>query len=168
MQAQDSEVTYSTGEQSQLSDLWAEKPVALVFLRHLGCMFCRAHVAELRQHPEMNIVHVCNGSLSDAEDFRLEMKSPFPFICDPEERLYDLYGLKQGDMSALFSPKVVAGAVKNLLKGNHQSGVKGNPKRLGGTYVVRPGGEIVWSHVGGDAADMASAESIRQALNPGA
>lgn len=168
MQAQDSEFTFSTGEQGRLSDLWAEKPVAFVFLRHLGCMFCRAHVAELREHPDLNIVHICNGDQATAEEFKREMKSPFPFICDPEEKLFDLYELKEAEMGDILNPKVVASAVKNLFKANFQGAVKGNPKRLGGTFVIKPGGEITWKHVSEDPADNASADAIRQALNSAA
>ena len=31
-----------------LGDLWADRPVVLVFLRHFGCLHCREHAVELR------------------------------------------------------------------------------------------------------------------------
>ena len=35
-----------TGALSQLSDLWARRPVVLIFLRRLGCQLCRVTCVE--------------------------------------------------------------------------------------------------------------------------
>ena len=37
------------GAELRLGDLWREQPAVLVFLRHYGCVFCRAHAVQLHR-----------------------------------------------------------------------------------------------------------------------
>ena len=38
------------GAPHRLGDCWADRAVILVFLRHFGCLLCREHAVQLRQH----------------------------------------------------------------------------------------------------------------------
>src|SRR5258706_7017695 len=40
----------SEGNQVRLGSIWADSPAVVVFLRHYGWIFCREHVAQLREH----------------------------------------------------------------------------------------------------------------------
>ena len=44
------------GDAVKLGDFWAKRPVVLALVRHLGCLFCRQHVAGLmRRLPEIDV-----------------------------------------------------------------------------------------------------------------
>jgi len=50
--APDFAFTNVDGNEIRLSDFWesAPKGIVLVFLRHFGCLFCREHAIQLRDH----------------------------------------------------------------------------------------------------------------------
>ena len=45
----DTTLADATGTKHRLGDLWDDKPIVLVFLRHFGCLHCREHAAQLRE-----------------------------------------------------------------------------------------------------------------------
>jgi hypothetical protein len=48
--------------------------------------------------------------------------------------------------------------------GRFQTRTLGHPAQLGGTMLLTPGGEVVWSHMSEDAGDNASPEEILEAI----
>ena len=66
------------GRPVRLGALWADAPAALVFLRHYGCVFCREHVAQLRDHEAefrargARLAAIGLGDLAYARSFRDE------------------------------------------------------------------------------------------------
>jgi peroxiredoxin len=89
-----------------LRSLYEERPLALVFLRHFGCTFCREHVNDLRGESELNLAFVSMADRVESEAFQRKMQVTHPFICDPEARLYALFGLKRASMGEVFNPRV--------------------------------------------------------------
>ena len=159
----------SDGERTTLRVLAAEGPVALVFLRHLGCIFCREQVATLRDAlPTENVVFVTMAEPKLAARFRAWMRSPHPFLCDPERRLYTAFGLQCADRRTLFGQRVVLRGVGALLKGYRQGRIVGDPWQLGGTFVIDADGCVTASFPAADAGDHPSPEALRNALAAGA
>ena len=111
MKAPEIDVTLSTGEVKPLRSLYEQERLALVFLRHFGCTFCREHVRELRRLPELNIAFVTLGTPEQAEDFRLNMGSPHVFISDPEKKLHGMFNLERGGLTQILEPGISQGAV---------------------------------------------------------
>jgi peroxiredoxin len=79
--------------------------VVLWFSRGFTCPFCRAYMdgigngyGELRA-VETEVIQVAPNLLESARTFFRDSASPFPFVCDPDKRLYAVYGL--GDRGAL-------------------------------------------------------------------
>lgn len=160
------------GEAVCLSRLWAERPLALVFLRHLGCAFCREHTAQLHRDAarfEAMGVAVALISVAGAEDtaaFCAERRLAPPFLClsDPEKRAYRAYGLGRGTNSELFAPQVIRRGFQAALHGHFQGMPKGDPFQMPGVFIVDRSGIIRYAHKYRDASNNPSNEELLRVL----
>lgn len=149
-----------------LYSLAADRPVALVFLRHLGCIFCREQVATLRDAlPEENVAFVTMSNPALAGRFRRWMRSPHAFFCDPERRLYEAFGVGRAKASHFLNPHLARRAVEAYRKGFRNGLRFDDALQLGGTYVMDHDGLLLASFPANDAGDHPSPEAIRRALN---
>jgi AhpC/TSA antioxidant enzyme len=85
-------------------------------------------------------------------------------LADEKRGSYKAMGLTRAGVTQLLGPKSVA---KGLMRGATGVGVGrpiGDPAQLGATMIVRPGGEIAWSHVQSDASDNPSIDEVLEAL----
>src|ERR1700690_3132613 len=90
------------GQPIRLGSLWANGPAVVVFLRHYGCIFCREHVAQLRDHEPVfrnkgaSLAAIGLGDLRYAQIFRDESGITFPLLVDERRRAYRAAGLRNG------------------------------------------------------------------------
>lgn len=164
MTAPEVDVLLSSGDRVLLRSLYEERPLALVFLRHFGCTFCREHVNDLRGETELNLAFVSMADRVESEAFQRKMQVTHPFICDPEARLYALFGLKRASIGEVFNPRVFMRGVQAVGKGNGVGRPVGNPWQLPGTFILNAKGDVVHAHRSRDAADNLSAAEIRKYL----
>ncbi|MBV8220953.1 MAG: hypothetical protein JO325_21020 [Solirubrobacterales bacterium] len=100
-----------------------------------------------------------------AAQFRRRQGIQLPVLADEERVSYKAAGAKVAGITDLFGPKVVAkGAVTGVRNKSIQTRTIGNTAQLGGVLVVRPDGEVAWSHMSNDAGDNASPEEIIAAV----
>lgn len=96
-----------------------------------------------------------------AAHFRRRQQIEAPVLADENRRSYKAVGAKVGSLGDLLGPKVVAkGALTTLRTGKLQGRTLGHPAQLGGTMVIAPPNEIVWSRMAEDAGDNASPDEI--------
>lgn len=157
-------VTLSTGEQKDAASFYSERPVAVVFLRHFGCIFCREQVAELKQHPDWNVVFVCQATPDEVAEFKATMKAVHPFLCDPDARIYEDFGLERGALKQLFGPGVWKRGAQAMAKGARPGRTVGDPWRMPGEFIFNTNGVLVWEHRPRHAGDHSSAETLGKAL----
>ena len=130
-----------------LDELSAEQPLLLVFLRHLGCTFCREALDDLRKRRdeiESKGAAIALVHLSDERRFAEFVKSKglddLPRFHDPGQRLYKAFGLGQGSVRQLFSWNVLVRGFQAALLSRHGFGpIQGNGFRLPGTFVLFKG-----------------------------
>jgi dehydrogenase/reductase SDR family protein 12 len=126
----------------------------------------RDYLPEIRRRGA-ELVIVGNGSPYFAASFREELRLDCPVLVDPELTAYRAAGLRRGRVEIL-SPRVPLNAVRALWRGARQQGVHGDPWQLGGMFVIRPGGEVVYRHVSREAGDHPPIEDVLAALAPDA
>jgi hypothetical protein len=154
------------GAHVPLYGLAASGPVALVFLRHLGCLFCREQVATLRDAlPEANVAFVAMAEPRRAARFRTWMRSPHVFLCDPERQVYEAFGLQRGTFRQHFAPGVVGRGVAALRAGHRIGRPVEDLWQLGGTFVMDAEGCVTAAFPAVDAGDHPSPEALRRALD---
>lgn len=111
---------------------------------------------------------VGNGAASFASAFREDLRlGEVPLLVDPELRSYRAAGLRRGRVEAL-SPRLPANAFRALSRGFRQVGVQGDPWQLGGVFVIRPGGVLLFRHRSAEAGDHPAIEDLLASLRPGA
>ena len=79
--------------------------VVVWFSRGFTCPFCRVYTDGVRagydalRAADTEVIQVAPNLLESARRYFRESILPFPFVCDPDKRLYAVYGL--GDLRAL-------------------------------------------------------------------
>jgi predicted nucleic-acid-binding Zn-ribbon protein/peroxiredoxin len=105
--APDFTVTRDDGLEVELSSLWAERPLVLVFLGDLANPFTGDNAAQLRDADEAfarvdaDIATVVTSTPEQSLAFRHALLLPYPLLSDPQRRAFDAYGVKAGT-SAVF------------------------------------------------------------------
>jgi NAD(P)-dependent dehydrogenase (short-subunit alcohol dehydrogenase family) len=109
------------------------------------------------------LVIVGNGAPNFALAFREDFELDCPLLVDPELRAYRAAGLRRGRVE-LLSPRLPLNALRALRSGSRQTSVQGDPWQLGGVFVIRPGGDLTYSYVSGEAGDHPPVADILAAL----
>lgn len=144
----ESVLKYTISERGyDLDTLSREGPALVVFLRHLGCTFCRealADIARARKAIEsagVRLVLVHMGPLKEASAlFPRYGLDDLPRFCDPERLLYKAFGLQRASLRQALGPRVWIRAFQAGLLDRHGfHRVVGNAFQMPGVFVVRDG-----------------------------
>ncbi|MBX9602419.1 MAG: redoxin domain-containing protein [Bryobacteraceae bacterium] len=143
-----------------LHELTEISPTLLVFLRHIGCTFCREAVADLsarRREIEANGTRIALVHMSPEAEI-----APFlaryqlddvPRVSDPNCNLYRAFGLTRGNAGQLFGPKVwIRGFHAGVLEGHGAGRLRGDGFQMPGVFLMFHG-EILRSYRHHSAAD---------------
>ena len=130
-------------------DQLGERPTLLVFLRHLGCIFCRECMAELREaraadprFPEILYFHL--ASIEQGDAFFAEIEPEARAVADPSHHFYKAFGLTKGKLGQVFGPAVLACGIKAVRKGHGGGRPIGNPWMMPGFFLVKDA-QVAWS-----------------------
>jgi peroxiredoxin len=157
------------GNEVRLGDLWSEDPVALVWVRHYGCVHCRSHAVELGgarsefDAAGVRVVLIGQATPRQAAHFRRRLDIDLPVLADESRKTYQAAGAKVATAGELLGPKSVSRGLKKTFESRgkvHQGRIIGHPAQLGGAMVIAPGGEVTWSHMAEEASDNATPEEI--------
>ncbi|MEC9372508.1 MAG: SelL-related redox protein [Planctomycetota bacterium] len=136
-----------TASGETLADLSARTPLLLVFLRHLGCTFCREALADVgarRSEIESRGTRIALVHMSDPEEAR-EVFARYGLgdvaqVSDPSQALYRSMGLQRGSLWQLFGLKVWwRGFVAGILNRHGVGGLMGDGFQMPGVFLVENG-----------------------------
>ncbi|MBX5470138.1 MAG: AhpC/TSA family protein [Thermoleophilaceae bacterium] len=164
------------GRDVRVGDLWRDRPAVLVFLRHYGCTFCRAHAVQLHRDRDRfeaagaRLVAIGQGTPAHAREFlRSQKVEGLTLLVDPNRRTYEAAGTKVATFGELLGPRVVLKGVKRTLAdGVRQGRIIGHPAQLGGVLVVAPGGKVTYAYLSDDAGDLPPNEPVLEAAKAAA
>jgi len=129
-----------------LKNLMERGPVLAVFLRYLGCIFCRETLSDIsikRKNIESKGVQVVLVHLSDnelaGEEFKRYGLEDLPRVSDPERLLYRFFELKRGTMSEIFSLNVWIRGLQALNAGHRQGVPKRGFTQFAGAFLLFKG-----------------------------
>jgi hypothetical protein len=130
-----------------LLDLTATRPTLIVFLRHLGCVFCRQMLGDLRdarraiERAGLNIALVHMASDRQAElIFRLYGLDDLPRFSDPDRSLYSAFGLRRVTVRELLSTNLLKRGLEACIHERHAMGIpRGDPMQMPGVFIVERG-----------------------------
>jgi peroxiredoxin len=138
------------GNDVHLSSLWKTRPAVVVFLRYFGCPFCQAQVVAIRRDEALfreagaHVVLIGHGNHEDALAFLQAKRVPFPLLLDRDREAYRAYGLTQGKVMQVLSPKTALPWLRaELSPDTRQHGLKGGSfMQMPGTFVIDTGGVV--------------------------
>lgn len=143
------------GREIIMSNFWKNKAVVIVFVRHFGCIACRAHVDQIWNKrgdikKNSNIVFIGNGKPEVIEHFKEDVNARDALIfTDPTLEVFDACGLKRGIFN-LVNPKSLKGAI-GLSKEGYSQGAwdtrTGTHTQMGGVVAIKPPGNVVYHFV---------------------
>lgn len=143
-----------------LDELSRLSPVLIVFLRHMGCTFCREALADLaamrrrieQEGARLVLVHM-SPEESAAKFFARYGLEDVQRISDPERTLYRAFGLPRGRFGDVLGPKVWWRGFQAGVLGRHGVGrLMGDGFQMPGVFLVFHG-EILRSYRHQSAAD---------------
>ena len=158
------------GESHRLGELWQDKPVVLVFLRHFGCLHCREHAAQLGEHyaditaQGADVVAIGTGSVSYANAFAREEKIPYLVLVDDDAEAAHAASVETVSWYRLLHPRTWVATVATFKRGHkvHKAGKR--VKQLGATFILGPGDNVHYTHMDSDSTDHALADDVLGAL----
>ncbi len=112
----------------------------------------------------VRVVLVGMGPPKESREFLERFKVPFPMICDPERRLYDIYGLKKMGTLDFLSPSLALKSLSAVAQGNMAGMPEGDVKQLAGVFIIDNSGHVRFRHLSADPADFPPAEDVLRAL----
>lgn len=131
---------------ASLYDVSESKRTLVVFLRHLGCTFCREALADLRDRraeieragTRIALIHMAPDKL--AAEFLAKYKlSDVPRFSDPDQSLYAAFGLQRGGPLQLFGPRVWWRGLIATLRGHRVGKLVGDGFQMPGAFLVENG-----------------------------
>lgn len=137
-----------------------EQPLLLVFVRHLGCIFCKEMLGNLekeRESIEKMGIKICVVHMGPEAKIQELLKEyhlqGVETICDPKQELYKKYDVKRARVGQMIGLQSVKSAVKAYFKGYRQYEVLGDSFQLPGAFLVDKG-EIIKAFYAEHAGDQ--------------
>lgn len=164
--------TAITNQGSNLLELSQRKPTLVVFLRHSGCPFCleaMQDIARQRRIIEQSgvaIVLVHMSPESEAQPlFEANNVGDLPRISDPEQLLYNSFGLKRATLLQLAGPKVWLRVAPAVMRGKRLGKAFGDAWQMPGVFLVHHG-EVIAAYRHKSQADRPSYASLACSMPP--
>ena len=82
-----------------------------------------------------------------------QLQLPFAILSDPERDVYRAYGLAQGNLLKIFSPRTVWTYVKHFARGRRYHHAASDWRQLGGDFVLGEDGTVLYEHRGQTPSD---------------
>jgi len=136
----------ATSHGRTLLEATSERPTLVVFLRHLGCTFCREALADLRARraslesggTRLLLVHMSPGDQAEPIFSRHGLDG-IEHVSDPDQVLYRAFGLARGSLLQLFGPRVWVRGVLATLRGHLVGKLAGDGLQMPGVFLVENG-----------------------------
>ena len=138
---------FKSQDDETILQLSQDTPLMLVFLRHIGCTFCRSMLHEIQEQlpllEKMNVqiafVHMSEESKDTHAFFEHYGLEDCPRFSDPERTLYKSVGLKRGTLNQLFGWSSFKKGIPALFEGHGVGHLEGDGFQLSGTVLVFKG-----------------------------
>lgn len=147
-------------------DAAGRHPAVLIFLRYYGCPVCRMEMAKIKQtiglagQKGARVFVVLQSapetiaSLIGKEDF------PFTIICDPQGKIFNLYGVEAGGFFKYLHPAGLIAAIRAVSRGFRHGRFEGKETQLPAAFAMTVDRIIRYGHYGENIGDIPALEKI--------
>ncbi len=160
------DVIYQTADKSQVKlfdKLKEAEKTFLIFLRYMGCPFCQVDIMELCEEygrftaEKTQVVLVLQSKVETVRSQTLVPQIPFDIACDPEMKLYELYGVEAAaSMGKMLRPnKQLFHKTGMILKKKLKHGAyEGNEHQLPAIFLLDKEGNVRHAHYASSVTDL--------------
>ena len=134
-----------------LRDQLGNRPTLLIFLRHLGCPFCREWLTELRESsaadptfPAPVFFHL--GTIEQGDAFFSAFAPEVRAVADPKQRFYKALGVPKAPVYQLLDPRVWACGFRASRDGHKAGKPVGDPFVMPGLFLVE-NEQVTWKFI---------------------
>ena len=154
-------VSDKQGKPVELASFWDKGPTLVSFLRHFGCIHCRARMSELEKHHEeleaagLQLVTLALGEPKHAERYCGKLAPHLDCYADNKNDGYYAWGLRQGTAGEFFSQSlnVLKASAKAFAAGHVQGAATGDTRMLPGTFIIDRQGVVQYAYYSQYAGD---------------
>ena len=111
------------------------------------------------------LVLIGQATPKHAAHYKRRFAPDLEILADEKRESYKAMGFPRAGATQLIGPKSLAKGLARGASGVGVGRVIGDVQQLGGTVVVQPGGEIVWTYYMRDASDTPNVDELVEALN---
>ena len=139
------------GETVRLADRRGRR-LWLAFFRYASCPLCNLRIHQMRERfsdwsaAGLDLVAVFQSPRQQVERYVGRQAPAFELVCDPEETLYQLYGLKKS-LAGYVNPKVAPKLLRAAKLGYLPGAPDGTKTRLPGDFLIDSSGiltDVFW------------------------
>ncbi len=161
------------GERKLSRKLSEAEQTLLFFSRYLGCPFCQVDILELCeqygafQNKKAQVILVLQSRVETLRSQTLVKEIPFDVACDPEGRLYELYGVEAAaTMGKMLKPnKQLFRKAGQLLRRKLKHGAyEGNEQQLPALFLLDKEGKVRYARYAQSISDLPDAEEMLKLL----
>jgi peroxiredoxin len=142
----DTTVIFPSSRGRTLAEISRDGPLMIVFLRHLGCTFCKEALQDLaktqKQIEQLGVsialVHMSHPKQVSTTVKRYGLEEVDQF-CDGTCEIYRAFGVERGSFLQLFGPKVIWRGIAATLKGNILGALDGDGFRMPSIFFMHEG-----------------------------
>ena len=159
-QARDFKFSTPWGGETTFYEASGDQPAIIIFLRYWGCPICRMAIAGIKKKFDLvrrkgvQLFVVLQSapqtvvSESNPDDF------PFTVICDPEGKIFQLYGAQAGGVMRYLHPAGLLAAGLAVIKGFKHGKFEGKETQLPAAFAMKGDKIIKYAHYGKNIADL--------------
>lgn len=143
-----SEILQTTEDQYHysLAETTGNKPCLLVFLRRLGCCFCRQALADLKfalagiEQSGCRLVIVHMSTEEEASQILAGYGlADISRVSDPDQKLYKYFGVEKIGLDKFFTPGLLVKVLETVLAGHGIAGGGGDALQMHGVFLIHKG-----------------------------
>jgi peroxiredoxin len=162
-------VLNESNEEILVSSFWKIDPTIIIFLRHFGCIACRAHVDQIwKKRNELEktgskIIFIGNGTPAMIKAFKEDVNIlDAPIFTDPTLEIFDACGFNRG-LKYLLNP-LSAIQMAKLYRDGYTQGTQtkdnGLHTQMGGIVAIKPPGQVTYHFASEYLGDLEDASNL--------
>jgi peroxiredoxin len=146
------------------------KKSVIFFLRYIGCPVCQMKMHDLiSNHKDfsaagLQVYVVLQSAPASVKEGLAGVKMPFTIVCDPEEKVFALYGVAPGNLFGYLTPSVIIKAMKSSRAGFKHGKKEGKEMQLPAVFIINGDGKIAYAHYGKNIGDVPDNQVILNAV----